>query len=524
MGQVNDNMFLNQQFSSRELEGDDFAAVKVLSGGDPTDLHQVVRDKENWIPLASDSRAFANFQFEFDQNSHYIDDTIQYCQEYANVDATIAVDDTLDVYSIAAAFNSSPLRLEMFEKWLVNYNWFDRAQILYDIKFGVRIPSAKRSPLVYVLHNHPSVDDHLEKVSDLIDSRVRMGIIAGPFEVPPPGIILSPLAAIPKKESGKVRLIHNLSFPYGDSVNSHTPRDFCTVHYETLDDCLKIVSLLGKNSLIAKADLADAYNCLLVSKLDFKFLGFSWKSKFYFGKTLPMGAGISCQQFERLSTAVQWILRAELHIEHMSHILDDFMFFGPEGSLQCSQSLKKFFILADSLGLPVKKEKTVFPSTCVELHGLMVNTRTMTLSVPPDKVAKALSLIDELLPLRCVTLRRVQSLAGVLSFFTRALPSARCFIRRIFDLFKGVTRPSHHVRLNAPAKADLRMWKVFLTQFNGTNIISHLHWSVDPEFQLFSDASGRGFSAIFGSNWFVGHFPTHWLDKSIAIKEMVPIF
>ena len=78
--------------------------------------------------------------------------------------------------------------------------------------------------------------------------------------------ILSPLAAIPKKEEGKVRLIHNLSYPYGDSVNSHTPRDFCTVQYETLDDCLKIIYSMGPDSLIAKADLADAYIVLSCSK------------------------------------------------------------------------------------------------------------------------------------------------------------------------------------------------------------------------------------------------------------------
>ncbi len=117
----------------------------------------------------------------------------------------------------------------------------------------------------------------------------------------------------------------------------------------------------------------------------------------------------------------------------------------------------------------------------------------------------------------------MQSLAGLLSFFTRA-PSARCFIRRIFYLFKGVVIPSHHVRLNSAAKADLRAWQVFLTQFNGTMIISHLYWSDDPDFEVVSDSSGTGFAAVFDRTWFQGRFPEHWLDKSIAVKEMVPIY
>ncbi|MCP3889262.1 MAG: hypothetical protein GY702_10365 [Desulfobulbaceae bacterium] len=200
------------------------------------------------------------------------------------------------------------------------------------------------------------------------------------------------------------------------------------------------------------------------------------------------------------------------------------MFFGPKDSPQCSLSLKKFFTLADSLGLPIKKEKTIFPSTSVELHGLLVDTHTMTLSVPPDKVKKALDLIAEIMPCKRVTLRRLQSLAGLLSFFTRALPSARCFIRRIFDLFKGVSIPSHHIRLNSGAKADLKAWQTFLTQFNGTNIITHLHWSDDPDCTVVTDASGSNFAGVFGRSWFWGRFPNHWMDKSIAVKEMVPIY
>ncbi len=172
----------------------------------------------------------------------------------------------------------------------------------------------------------------------------------------------------------------------------------------------------------------------------------------------------------------------------------------------------------------MKQEKTVYPSTGVELHGLWVDTHTMTLSVPPDKVTKALTLIHDMLPLKRVQLRQIQSLAGLLSFFMRALPSARCFIRRIFDLFKGVTIPTHHIRLTAAAKADLKAWQIFLTQFNGSNIITHLHWSDHADFEVVSDASGTGFWAVFGSEWFQGRFPDNWLGKSIAVKEFVPVY
>ncbi len=76
----------------------------------------------------------------------------------------------------------------------------------------------------------------------------------------------------------------------------------------------------------------------------------------------------------------------------------------------------------------------------------------------------------------------------------------------------------------APAKADLKAWQIFLTQFNGTQIISHLHWSDHPDFEVTSDSSVTGFAAVFQNEWLQGRFPDNWLAKSIAIKEFVPIY
>ncbi len=68
----------------------------------------------------------------------------------------------------------------------------------------------------------------------------------------------------------------------------------------------------------------------------------------------------------------------------MSHILDDFLFFGHPGTNECKKGLQSFLILADSLGLKVKPEKTVWPSTKVEMHGILFDTDAMTLSLPTD--------------------------------------------------------------------------------------------------------------------------------------------
>jgi len=66
----------------------------------------------------------------------------------------------------------------------------------------------------------------------MLDKELRAGRIAGPFDQPPfQTFICSPLGARPKKESGKIRMIHDLSYPKGapNTVNSSIPQEHSSV-------------------------------------------------------------------------------------------------------------------------------------------------------------------------------------------------------------------------------------------------------------------------------------------------------
>ncbi|MCP3932570.1 MAG: hypothetical protein GY705_26160 [Bacteroidetes bacterium] len=237
-----------------------------------------------------------------------------------------------------------------------------------------------------------------------------------------------------------------------------------------------------------------------------------------------MGAAVSCAQFEKFSVAVQWILQNKFAVKFMSHILDDFLFFGHPGTNECKKGLQSFLMLADSLGLKVKPEKTVWPSTKVEMHGILFDTDAMTLSLPTDKMAKAKSLIDDLFKRRKVKLVQIQQLHGFLNFACRAVAPGRTFLRRVANLMIGVSKPNHFIRMNKEIGKDLQAWRYFLDKFNNTPILPHIDWAADANWKLFSDASGRGYASVFGHKWFVGEFPDRWLDKSIAVKELTPIY
>ena len=359
--------------------------------------------------------------------------------------------------------------------------------------------------------NHRSALDNRRAVDRKIEKEVVMGRIAGPFTTSPfDNLIVSPLGAVPKKLTGEYRLIHDLSFPKRRSVNFFFDPQAAKVSYECLDHCVDIIMALGRGTLVSKVDLKDAFRIIPIHTSSHHLLGFTWNNAFYYDKHLPMGCTVSCSLFESLSRAVQWILINKLHVQHMSHILDDFIFFTPANCKKPANPLNSFLQLALSLNLPVKHEKTVLPSTIVVLHGIEVDTLNMTLRLPLDKLCDARQKVRSMAKRVKVTLVELQSLLGTLNFACRVIVPGRAFLRRLHDLTRGGTKPDHWIRITAAARGDLQAWMEFLEDFNGRAMFLPSLWSAADTIHLGSDASKIACAAVLKNKWFKVVFPPSW--------------
>ena len=83
------------------------------------------------------------------------------------------------------------------------------------------------------------------------------------------------------------RLIHDLSFPKEDSVNSRIAKIHSEVHYELLDDCVSINCEIGPGCLVAKADIKDAFRIIPIHSAD---LGMSRQGHFTLTDVSQWGA------------------------------------------------------------------------------------------------------------------------------------------------------------------------------------------------------------------------------------------
>ena len=132
----------------------------------------------------------------------------------------------------------NPIRLEVI---LFGYNRQIKDYIISGFVHGFRLGYIGKKANSDEYKNHKSIINNMCVVKTMIDKEIELGKVKGPFDLKPfLSFWISPLGLVPKKDN-TFRLIHDLSYPRGNSVNSNIPREMATVKYETFDDLCNII-------------------------------------------------------------------------------------------------------------------------------------------------------------------------------------------------------------------------------------------------------------------------------------------
>ena len=419
----------------------------------------------------------------------------------------------------------TPISVKTLECWLEGYDCIKTKFLLQGFTFGFKIPY-KGERVFRHSHNLKSALENLSILKQKIQIEVQKGRAAGPFsleELPFPNLQISPLGLVPKQTPGEFRVIHHLSHPEGTSINDGISKEESTVSYQTVDDAVVLIKRFGKGCLLAKTDIEHGYKNIPIHPSDHELLGFAIGNEVYYDKTLPMGLSFACNLFEKLSTAIHWVANNKLHIEGLVHLLDDFLLVGPPSFPFCSKQLQLFLNFCKEVGIPLKQEKTVHPTTVLTFLGLELDTKAMEIRLPSDKLLKIRNRLVEVQHKKKLTLQELQSLIGLLNFACAVVVPGRPFLRRIIDLTKGLSKPHHRRRLNKEARADIEAWEIFIRHFNGISVFLDDDWQTSETITLYTDASGLGFGGIFGMKWFSESWEQSWDNVHISVKELLPI-
>ena len=370
--------------------------------------------------------------------------------------------------------------------------------------------------------NLPSCEAAPHVIDQYIGKELQAGRVAGPFSTSGGHIRkISPIGLIPKSTPGEYRVIHHLSFPAGESVNDHIPRAYTAVQYGSIDDAVELLARFD-NAFLAKTDIVKAFRIIPVLADETPLLGFRWRGMVYKDLALPMGCASSSNIFQTVSDALVWIARHKFGAGHIISVLDDFLFVG-RSRQDCWASLSGFQAMCGALNIPLHPHKTVQPCQSLQFLGVELDVSARMLRLPADKIERARDAVTGLIRKRA-PLRQVQSCIGLLHFACLAVPLGRPFLRRLWDLCRGVRRPYHRVSLTKASRLDLRAWLQFLSHFNGRSLLDGRRWLQSPGLVLETDAAGEvGIGAICGSRWLYGAWPDWLRDADISVKELVAV-
>ena len=389
---------------------------------------------------------------------------------------------------------------------------------------------------------------------------------AGPFKrVPFKNYVQSPIGLVPKA-GNKTRLIFHLSFDFKTgkvqedhrrSINYHTPKELCSVKYRDLDHAiLNSLQILKQakdgNAQIfyAKSDCSHAFRILpiLVSFRIFLVLKARHpvtKIWYYFiDKCLPFGTSISCANFQEFSNAlshiVGWKIECTLHITNpaLTNYLDDFLFMALK-LLQCNNMVRVFLEICKAIGCPVSMEKTEWATQLLVFLGVLLNGKSLTLSIPLEKCNKAVDLLQSAVTSRKVTVKFIQKITGTLNFLNKAIVPGRAFTRGMYSQLKlldnkgNPLKDYHHIKLDFEFMQDCLMWLSFLSNQQASgNCRPFIDYSPKDEsgakvLKFFSDVSKNpefGFGAVFDERrWICEKWPEGFIvseNPSIEVLEL----
>ena len=331
--------------------------------------------------------------------------------------------------------------------------------------------------------------------------------------------IISALGAVLKKAGG-VRIIHDASRPEGQSLNS-----FASIENKlTFETIANAEMMIQPGWYMAKLDLKAAYRSVLLHPSQYHLTGLKWtfsghKSGTYLVDTrLPFGARFSPGIFHNLTQAVKVIMAAK-GFKGLVVYLDDFLVIEPTKE-RCAESLSTLIQLVRKLGFSIAWDKVTGPTRMLTFLGVELDTSTMEMRLPNDKLIEFKTLLDTFLARSRCSLRQCQELAGKMNWALNVVRAGRIYLRRFFEVMQSMKARHHKIILSAELRADIEWWQIMLSNFNGVRLLQ----PDGPVNVTYVQASAMGMGMVCEADWYYlcwhSDFPMMenigWVDKEVA--------
>ena len=416
----------------------------------------------------------------------------------------------------------SALNIRNWRADLVGY--FDY-NIVEFLEYGWPIGIDREATLQSTFENHASARSNPSDVTHYIATELGHKALLGPFRGPPTNAChFSPLMTRPKKGSVFRRVIIDLSWPQGRSVNDGISRTEyvdgpMTISLPTTDDMERAVVRAGKGSFLYKTDLSRGYRQLRVDPLDWPVLSFQHEYQCFMDICPPFGLRSSAMAMQRVSQAIVH-LHGRRGFASKAYIDD---FGGVESAEQrAAAALRALQGVMARLGVVQAEAKICLPSQRMVWLGIRFDTCEMSMAIPAEKLCEIMACLREWEGRLRATRKDMQSLLGLLNFVASVAPPARLFTNRMLDALREAPQYGA-TSLSLQFKQDVRFFVELLPIFNGRKIIGKQ--IIPYQHQVELDACLTGCGAVAGDQFYATPFPDSVTreEHTIAHLEMLNI-
>lgn len=408
------------------------------------------------------------------------------------------------------------------ERWVVLLQNYHNNELCHFLAYGWPVGFCATNLPETVLANHPSANDFPEHIQQFLTTELRFKALEGPIQAQPfsPWSRISPLMTRPKKGSDQRRVIVDLSYPEGAAVNTgidtgnYLGRDI-SYTLPTISDLIAKLQMEGRGAFIWKADLARAYRQLRADPIDAPLLCIQFQGKVFIDKCPPFGCCSSSAACQRVANALAYLMAEKQH--HCLAYLDDFA--GCSSQLeQAQKAFQCFKDLTDYLGLQLSSHKCVEPATQVEWLGYFVNTETMTVSIPEEKMREVVNECGAWFDKKRVTKTMVQSLVGKLSHIANCVVPGRKFLARMLGTLRALG-DRKWTTIDDEFIKDVKWFHQYATSSNGVT----LYTPTLPTVIIECDASLEGAGGNTSTHCYTWKYSPKYKEQFQVIHQMEAI-
>ena len=324
---------------------------------------------------------------------------------------------------------------------------------------------------------------------------------------------------------GKLRLIGNKSFPSGRSFNDLIDRRDCQFFlpdykYFTMQSLVEKIRQLGPMCLLSQFDVKDAYKNCKMAPADL------WQQVYRVGEEFFIDLGGT---FGSRNAGDAWNITMELIVQSMrrfcnapglEYYVDNGINITP--SISGKPDLEKAKAEFDAILFFLTKAQVPFhdvsaPTTKAKVLGWEIDTHSMTISCPRERFEWIQTIISQ--HDTKINPKLINSVVGVLTFLATMLPFLKAPLgwlqRRMNKLDNGdeICSPEFIQRFKS---FMVYMFKL-LHDWKGTASIYDAISTTNPQFQLYSDASGEigyGFMELSTKSYSYGRWAPKELDDA----------